>query len=46
MYELSIDHLRHNAPMNEICITKEDVAYRKAIVHKLLCIINDRLVYL
>ena len=41
-----MDYLHHNASMNRLCITKLDVTYRKAIAHRLLCIISYRLVYL
>ena len=38
--------LRHNAPMHKLCGNKLDVTYRHAIANNLLCIINDRLVYI
>ena len=41
-----MEHLRHNALMDRLCITKLAVTYRKAIAHNLLCIVNCRLVYL
>ena len=39
-------YLRHNAPMHKLCGNKLDVTYRHAIANNLLCIINDRLVYI
>ena len=41
-----MEHLRHNAHMNRLCITKLAVTYRKTTTHNLLRIINYRLVYL
>ena len=39
-------HIRHNVPMNRLCITKLAITYRKAIAYNLFCIINCRVVYL
>ena len=39
-------YIRHNSPMNGLCITKLAGTYPKAIAYNLLCIINCRLVYL
>ena len=41
-----MEHLRHNAPMHKLCVNKLAVTYRNTIANNLLCIINDRLVYI
>ena len=43
---LLLEHLRHNAPIHKLCVLKLAVTYRTALANNLLCIINDRLVYL
>ena len=39
-------HLRHNDSMHKLCVNKLVVTYRHAIANNLLCIINDRTVYI
>ena len=41
-----IQHLFHHAPIAKLDIAPLAVTYRKAIAQILLCIINDRLVYI